>query len=145
MKLLETVMVISIALVVMILVYLPFATYRKSQALSGATENILSLLSQARTDTVSSVNNNQYGLHLASTTLTLFAGSAYPGTTVQTITLPSAVIISDTSLVGNGVNVVFERVTGTTDEYGTITLQQTDDATKQRIIKVEATGLSYVQ
>ncbi len=145
MKLLEVVMVISLALLVAIMAYLPFAGYRKSQALSGATENTLSLLSKARTDTVSSVNNNQYGIHLASSSLTLFAGSSYPGTTVQTVTLPSVVVVSDTSLFGNDVNIIFDRVTGTTAAYGTITLQQVGDATKQRIIKVEATGLSYVQ
>ena len=117
---------------------------RNEQLLKGATDDIVSLLTKARTQTLSSYNSMQYGVYLNATSATLFAGASYvAGNASNTVSLfdPSiAVATSSISLNGGGSSILFDRLTGGTNNYGTIVVNVSSDVSRNKTITVTKTG-----
>jgi hypothetical protein len=121
-----------------------FSNYRDNQALSGAVQEVLSLLHEARQDTLASLDASAYGVHFETSAVTYFKGSAYAmgSPDNSAVALDSAVEISDISLAGGGSDVVFERLTGAVSAYGSVTLRSVGNTAKIRTITVLPTGIA---
>jgi len=119
-----------------------FVSYQRKEALDKNTAKIEALLEQARSMTLSSKDDTQYGVHIESGKLVLFQGNAYsPAAATNLITnLPGSVIAS-TTLSGGGNDIIFDRIQGTTNEYGTTTLSLTAQASSTKSIIIYKTGL----
>ena len=63
-----------------------------------------------------------------------------PDSNNKEIIFDQAVYISNISLTGAGVNVIFNRLIGKTDEDGTITIELTSDSTTNNVIHIYPTG-----
>lgn len=116
--------------------------FHRAQVLRTTSEEIISLLNDARSRTFSSENSSQYGVHVTSSDATLYIGPTYTsGTSTNKVTtIDSLVSISSISLNGGVSDVLFNRLSGDTNGYGTITLQLVSDATKQKVITILKTG-----
>ncbi len=141
--LLQMIIVVVIIAVISTVVVYNLSAYRTSQALKNAEDDIASLLGQARAQTLSSQNSSQYGVHLQSTKAALFTGAAYSSgaSTNKEIIFDTAVTLASISLSGGGADVVFNRLTGETSQYGTATVQLVSDSTKTKTITISKTGL----
>lgn len=97
---------------------------RAHDALLGSTETVVHALSTARADTLASRGGSQYGVHFASTTVTIFPGSTWSPTAASTTVfqLVPGVLVSDLALEGGGADIVFQRLTGKTSQPGTVSL-----------------------
>lgn len=141
--LIEILIVIAILGIISSIVLLNLSQFRNEQLLKNTTLDVVSLLSKARQDTLSSVNSTNYGVHFDSNQAVLFTGSVYSSNNVtnEPVVFSSKVNISIPSglNIGGGSDVIFERLTGETIG-GTIKLQLTSDATRQKIITVGKTG-----
>lgn len=137
---LEIVLAVAILALAAALVIFSFAGLRDGQLLSAGAEEIVSLLSLARGKTLSSEAQSQYGVYFESTRAVFFRGSSYPGVTEEEVVFDSLLQLSDISLVG-GPSVVFERLTGVTQNTGQLTLSLVSDAAKKRVLQVNSTGL----
>ncbi|MEI6400264.1 MAG: type II secretion system protein [bacterium] len=117
---------------------------RNEQLLKGTTDDIVSLLTKARTQTLSSYNSMQYGVYLNATSATLFAGSSYvAGNASNTISLfdsSISVATSSLSLNGGGSSILFDRLTGGTNNYGTIVVNVSSNVSRNKTITVTKTG-----
>jgi len=118
----ELLVVLGIIALIMGISLTTFINYRKQQAFTKDSESVVEILSQARDQTLSSKNASQYGVHFASTKITLFTGSTYFAGDSSNIDFPltSTDIILSISLTGGGSDVVFNRLTGETSQNGTI-------------------------
>lgn len=143
--LIEIIIVISIIIMISVLVLPNLTRFKKDQSLRNTTEEIVSLLSKARNNTMASLNLNNYGVHFESSQVVLFAGSTYNSADPlnEIIMFDPLVKIPATGgiNVGGGSNVVFERMTGNTSNNGTIILQLSADSTRQKIITISKVGL----
>ena len=76
---------------------LSFSAFRNSNILFVETENIVSLISQARNDTLSSKNDTVYGVHVESNRVVLFEGSTFsePDPENIEISLDTSVMLTD--------------------------------------------------
>lgn len=141
--LIEILMVITILGIISSIVILNLSQFRNEQLLKNTTLDVVSLLSKARQNTLSSVNSTNYGVHFDSNKAVLFTGSVYSSNnaTNEPIVFSSKVIIPTPSglNIGGGSDVIFERLTGETIG-GTIKIQLTSDSTKQKIITIGKTG-----
>ncbi len=141
--LLEVIVAIAIILLVLGLMIFSLANFRRTQLLSGTTEQLIGLLNEARSRTISAVDGAQHGVHLTSNRAQLFQGAAYSGGTIkQTLDLDSALTL--TWFLGGSAGVsdiIFQKLTGKTGQYGTTTLSLTFDSSKNRVISIESTGL----
>lgn len=123
------------------------SNYRDTQALTSSTETILSALSEARTKTISSENNSQFGVYFESGRAVIFPGTVFsePNSVNLEFKIERAVLISTTSLALSPNSVVFKKITGGTDNYGTIVLSLKSNSGKTKTISVSKTGSVAVQ
>ncbi|MCC2630348.1 MAG: seg [Candidatus Paceibacter sp.] len=144
--LVEILITIGIMLVMVGIIFASFNQFRASQGLEKDTETIVEILQQARAQTLSSKNATAYGVHFASTTVTMFTGSSYSVSDPnnQVFSLISIDTIFSLSLTGGGTDVVFQRLTGETSQSGTITLTS-QGTTRTRTITIYKTGLVQYQ
>lgn len=142
--LVELVAVLAIAAMLASIIVTSFSKFRSSKVLDTTTENILSVLSMARGDTISAQDGYQYGVHFESSKVVKFRGATYSsGDSVNEIfTLDSAIEVSSIALSGAGADVVFDRLTGKTSQPGTVTVRIKNDTTKTRTITILGTGVA---
>lgn len=144
-NILSILITIAILALVAWLVLISYANVRANALLKNGVEQVLSTLTATRAKTLAGIDNAQYGVYLQSDRLVVFRGSAYPGTTVETVMLDSAVTIPTITLSGGGSSVVFARLTGATGQAGTLVMRLVSDPSKQKTITILATGAAYAQ
>ena len=147
--LIELLIVVTIGLLLTLFMTLPFRSFQDNQVLENAEDAMTAFIIQARTQTLSSYNDSSYGIHFSSSPtaqssqIVMFKGTTYSPTDPNNTTLnlsTNATIVS-VSLQGGGVDTIFNRLTGGTDEYGTITLQVIPGATTYtKVITINKAG-----
>ncbi len=119
-----------------------FPAYRRSVNLNTAVETGTVLLAKARTRTLASVGATRHGVHFETSRMVLFRGATYnaldPANEVAD--LPNGVEIFSITLNGGGVDVVFDRLTGGTNSFGTVTLRSSADPEKTKVLTILKTG-----
>jgi type II secretory pathway pseudopilin PulG len=122
--LVEILLVIGIVFILSTILLTSFTNLRSNQAIMKNTETVVAVLRQARNQTLSSKNSSVYGVHFATSTITLFTGGTYSSlnSTNQDFIFPSSDSILTTTLNGNGKDVVFNRLSGETSQNGTIVI-----------------------
>lgn len=141
-SLLELITIIVVLFLISIVVVPRLIDFQREQALKNTTENIISLLNKAKTDSLSSLNSSNYGVHFTTNSAIYFIGDTFNSSDLNNhqIDFDSGVAISETSLNGGGNDVIFPRLTGDPIGYGTITLYLTSDPDRQKIITISQTG-----
>lgn len=141
---LEILVAISIVTIAVTMVTFSFSKLNSRQALDKSTALVVSTLNEARSMTLSSVGGSQYGVNLQNSQLVLFKGTIYSSSDPNNIinTLNSLVDIRNITLTGGGTNVVFKRLTGYTDQTGTLELFLKADPTNYKVITIGSTGLT---
>ena len=116
---------------------------RGRDALVSSSETIVSALTTARANTLAARGGMQYGVHFASTSVTIFPGSVWSATLTGTSTYRLIPGVEVSSLTLNGgpqvVDIVFDRLTGKTARYGTTTLRAPATGATSTIM-VESSG-----
>ena len=137
----EVIVVVAILVMVVGIMLFSLTDFRRTQLLSGTTEQLIGLLNEARSRTLAAVEGAQHGVHLSANQLQLFQGVTYAGGTVkQTLAIDPALTLAY-SLNGGVGDIIFQKLTGKTNQYGTATLSLASDSTKNRVISIESTGL----
>lgn len=139
----ETLIVIAIIAVIVTIVVSAFSKFNNNQSLGGAIGEVTSTLNEARANTLASYDNSAYGVHFQTDKVVLFKGGVYSSSDSdnEDVILSSKISISNISLTGGGSDVVFKRLTGKTDQNGTITLSLISDPTKTKTITIHGSGI----
>src|SRR3989344_2391927 len=106
--LLELLVALVILVMLGVLAIQPLAKFRTNEALDAATTQILSLINEARQNTLASKNDTVYGVHFAEDEVVLFDGATFSASDPdnRVYDLDNSVHISNISISG-GSNVVF--------------------------------------
>lgn len=120
-----------------------FQTANSGEALDTNALKVSAELNEARSLTLSSKNADQFGVHFATSSITLFEGTSFvSGSATNTVsTLNPLVQISSITLSGGGSDVIFQRLTGKTSQSGTITLSLIGSPSSTKTITIYATGI----
>lgn len=139
----ETLTAIAILVVILTITIVSFTLFQQERDLDGATEGLTSTLEQARSQTLASQNQTVSGVHLEADRYVLFEGVAYVAgaPTNQAFTLPSSIELAGWALAGGGADVVFERLTGKTNQPGSATLRIRNRPTRTKAVTILATGI----
>ena len=137
--LIELLIVLAIILLILIIVLPRFSDIRENQSLKNASENAISILDQARSQSTASIDSSTYGVHFETNKMVLFKGSSYSSSDPDNIDVPilTPAYISDTSLTGDAEDVVFDRLKGLPDVSGTVTISTTSQS---QIINISSSG-----
>ncbi|MCX6731801.1 MAG: prepilin-type N-terminal cleavage/methylation domain-containing protein [Candidatus Parcubacteria bacterium] len=140
---LEIIISLAIILILVIAIVFSFSSFRNNRELTNAAQETINLLNLARSKTLSSEGSSQYGIHFESSRIVLFRGTSFSESSPDNIVsaLSSLLEISAINLNGGGNNLVFQRLTGKTDNYGIITLRIKSDIGKTKIIEIKKTGI----
>jgi hypothetical protein len=136
---------VAIGLLLLSIVSISFTSFRNAQTLENSVSEIISLIREARGKTLSSEDSSQYGLHFEASRMVFFKGTVFkePGPAApynREIQLSPLVEISSISLAGGGSDVIFKRLTGGTNQYGSVVLRVKSDTSKTRTININSTG-----
>lgn len=120
----ELLVVIAIIGILVTIIVTALPRFGKVQALDRDAEVVMEILHQAHSQTLSSHNDTQYGVHVGSNTLTLFTGGTYSAgaSSNQVFTLQTSGVVLTPTLTGGGSDVVFKRLSGETTQDGTIVI-----------------------
>lgn len=137
--------VIAVVATLLLLVGIALASYRtfgRNVTLGTAAESLVIALDQARSRTLASEGDSQYGVHLEDNTYTLFQGTTYNAASSanEVHTLPAGIEFGTITLQEGGANVVFESVSGTTANTGTVVVRLAETPATLQTINVSAQG-----
>ena len=143
--LIEIITVIAILVILLLLTVSVFGRFKERQAIDVNAQIVAEALREARDKTLDSLDASAYGVHLASTTVTVFKGATYSPSDPenQERILASPVIVSSSTI--SGVDILFERLTGETSDSGSIFVGVEGKSSPLKEIVVESTGLVYVK
>ncbi len=145
--LIEIIIVIAILI---ILITVPITSYYsifKKSDLNNGVQEFVSILNVAQNKSLSSENNSQYGVYLDALTspnkYVLFKGVSYALRDVsydKIYFLPQKVEYLSINLNG-GSEVVFDKLTGATQESGSISLRLKTDASQTKTVYISNIGV----
>ena len=140
--LVEVLIVLGILAILSVIIFSTFIEFRKNQALVMDTDTIVEVLRQARNQTLLSKGPSVYGVHFTSSKITLFTGENYVDNNVanQDFTLNSTDTILTINIVPAGADIVFNRLTGETVNFGTIVVSLSGGS-KSKTVTIYKTGL----
>ncbi|MBI2475795.1 MAG: prepilin-type N-terminal cleavage/methylation domain-containing protein [Candidatus Taylorbacteria bacterium] len=143
--LLEMLVVLALAGIVTLVVTGVFSKAAGREALDKETAVVLSLLDQARSQTLSAKNSSVYGVHFEAAKAVLFAGPVYSSSDASNVIEPMnpLVQISAITLAGGGSEVLFKALTGETAQSGTVVLSLAASPTQSKSITIFATGIAF--
>lgn len=139
----EIVIVLIIAAMIFLVATSAFSRFNRNQALGASAEEIVSVLEQARGQSLASKDDDTYGVHFESDRVVLFRGNSYNPSDAanQTILLSSATTIVNISLIGGGTDLFFRKITGITNESGTVRVALVRDTNASTTISILPTGV----
>ena len=141
--LVEILVVISI-LVIMVSIIVPsFNSMRERQALNNAVADVLTSLNKALSQSSSSLDSSEYGVHFQSDKVIIFKGQVYSSldSTNEIINIISPAYISNVTLnsvSGTSGEMYFNRFSNIASKTGTITVSTTNFS---KIITIGALGI----
>jgi len=138
----ELFIVLSILAILIAIILSTFVSIRKNEALNKDTENIVQILRQARSETLTSQNASQYGVHFSAQMITIYTGPTYssPNATNRDFILGEDDSIITINLASGGNNIIFNRLTGETNQNGIIVVSSPTTG-RTKTVTVYKTGL----
>lgn len=142
-------LVIALAILAIVgMISIPSIMYLvKLPPLNSAAEEIISTLKLAQNKTISSEGNSQYGVYFKMVTdpheLILFKGQSYElrdQAFDKSYPLPLSVELYGTDL-GGGSEIVFDKLTGSTANAGSISLRLKNDTDQVKIVYIDNSGI----
>ncbi len=139
----ELLVVVAILGVVASIVTYSLASARRNQILKNGAENIARQIVDARERTLRAKDDKSYGVHLEGDRAVLFSGVAYSASDVsnEAYLVDSALEIVNISLNGGGVDAMFERLSGKTNQYGTLEVRFKNATNIKKTINILKSGL----
>jgi len=141
--LMEVLVGIAILLFLSVIAMSVFSNLRNTQSLNGSVEQIITVIEEARVKTLSSSKSLQYGVRFGSDKIVLFEGGVFIEGAInnQETLFPDSVEIYAVLLNEGGSDVIFRKLTGETDQFGTISVRSKKNQSVSKDIKIKSTGV----
>ncbi len=118
-----------------------FVSFARREALDSTVSAVAAGLRDARTRTMASINDSQYGVQIDTDRFTLFSNSYVLGATGNEINMLNSRIKMSSSVP----SFTFSRISGNSSASGTIDVYVASDPTNRKTINVQGTGLISTQ
>lgn len=142
-SLLEIIFVLSIMMLLFVGGTKAFTEMKNKRQLDDSVNRVENLLKEAKSMTTSAVGLYRYGVHFDADKATLFTGDDYLPESVdnKVLDLNNIAFISEISLNGGGQEIIFNKLTGETDQSGSLKVTLHSDSSKFRVISVSPLGV----
>jgi len=139
----ELMAVLAIMMILVSMVFQQGRLLNNTVELENASKNTDLKIRTAKVRSIGALNDKNYGIHFENAKVVIFDGTgAYADGSVanETFILPENIEISNIALSGGGSDIIFERLTGNTSNYGSISLRSKKDLSKIKTIYINASG-----
>ncbi len=138
----ETLIVIAVIALIITLTIVSYRYFEKRTELETTAQKITAILKSAQTKTLASEDDSQYGVHFKSNQYILFKDDIYQEGTAdnKTYQLSNQIEISQINLAQATSSIVFQRINGQTNDYGTITLTSLSQSGETKTINIQSSG-----
>lgn len=146
MRLIEILIAIAIILILAGTTAGLLTPFRTTETLLGGTDAALQALRGARSEALGGRNGKKYGVHFETDKATVFPGSSFgsaPAASSTVFIFPKGATLGTTSFAGGGTDVFFERITGKTNNFGTLTITVASASSSTKTITILRTGVVY--
>jgi len=142
----ELLVVVAIILFLAATGVISYLSFKSQTELSVWANNIVESVALAKNKTLQAEYGEQHGVHFETDRFVLFRGSAYNVASASNIIyiLPDSLEIATISLNMATADVVFKKIIGQTDNYGSIVLQQKAGDNNSIAIHIESSGSARV-
>lgn len=143
--LIEILVAISIMLIMLAITIDMTKSLNDSVNLENAGKNVDLKIRTAKSRSIGALGDSNYGVHFETSRVVVFAGSTFDDSDPENevFTLPDKIEIDVASIdFGGGNDLVFERLTGNTSDYGSVSLRVINDVSKTRTIFINSNGQS---
>ena len=121
-----------------------FNASRNVRDLTTSAQNMISIIRVAQSKTLAGENDSSWGVHLQTNQITLFAGDTFAASTfTQAYALPPSIEITNIALTGGGSDIIFQRVTGQTNQNGTFALDVIASPSNLFSVTIDSSGKIY--
>ncbi len=141
---LELLVVIAILGILSAVIVPSFLNFRRNSILNTETLQVVTLINKARLSSMSSKGDTQYGIHFEATQAVLFQGTTYSSiaSTNEVYVFNTALTLSPITINGGGADVVFQKITGATNQNSTTTLSIIGSTTASSTVIIRPTGVA---
>ncbi len=139
--LLEILVAVGILVILLAIAMAAYGNFSRQIDLDVTTQGMLSVLRDARSRTLASEAETNYGVHFETDKYVLFPGAVYNASASanRVYNLSSSEIYS-INLNGGGSEVVFDRIRGTTDQDGNVGIRLVDNPSRTQTILIDPGG-----
>lgn len=145
--LIELLVVLGVLITLTATTFPAFRSFQKESDLTNSVEEIINALRFVQNKTLASEENSQWGVWFSTSTTphqyTLFRGENYAlraSSSDRIHKLPKTIEFYEINLAGGEPEVVFNRVVGTTNQSGKISLRLKDDTSKTKQVVIGPSG-----
>lgn len=120
-----------------------FTRATDTEALKKDAQGIVAIINEARSLSLASKNALQYGVHLEEFQVVLFEGNSYASSSLSNKYQPfnRRVHKFSHSLNGGGDDIVFSRLTGETNNFGTIKISLINNSLSSTTVSINNNGV----
>lgn len=143
--LVELIIVIGIFTILVVVAIISAFSFRANIELMDTANEVIEELRLAQSKTTASEDASAYGIHLESDRITLFKGSDFSSRNSafdEVYIFPQRVEISSWDVGGD--DIVFERISGSTQNSGTITFCLASNPAKTKSVSISASGEAFL-
>lgn len=146
-SLIEIIAVLAIGGILVSVVLFSFSSFRNSKIIDVSADQVLSVINEARVKSVSSEDYSRFGVHFEVGKAVFFKGDSYSGQNSANVEMELSPLaeISDIYFNGGGSDIVFQKLTGKTGNYGSLRVRLKSDNSKYKTISVKSTGIVNIQ
>ncbi len=121
-----------------------FLNSRNARDLTTSRQSVISLLRLAQARTLAGQDGSVWGVHLEQTQAVLFRGNSYGSATyTRALALPQTVQITNILLTGGGMDVIFKKMSGETDQDGSFSMRIIGSSILPSSVVIEKIGKVY--
>ena len=136
------VLVVIFVIVMISIAIINYRSFGQKTELDNTAQNILSALRLAQTKTIASEQASQYGVHFENSQYVSFAGNIYqptdPDNKIHQV--PNRLEIYEIDLLDEGSDVVFQKISGHTNQNGAIGLRMISQPSEIKTIVIHSFG-----
>ncbi|PIR70189.1 MAG: hypothetical protein COU46_02890 [Candidatus Niyogibacteria bacterium CG10_big_fil_rev_8_21_14_0_10_42_19] len=138
----ELLIAASLIIIISTLALSVFPRFKQSAELNSYAETGLSTLAEAKLNTLSSKGASNYGVHFETNKIVLFKGDLYNAGNPENkeVLLGKTVEIGCLSLNGGGADVIFNRSTGGTSQFGAVVFNSKINKLSSKTIVIQPAG-----
>ncbi len=145
--LIEVIVVVAVTAIIATIIVKSYSLFNIKVSLESDVGRVATALYRARADTIVGRGGLQYGVHFDSNKAVLFQGASYSSgaSTNKNFPFSTRVSITSVSLSGGGNEVIFDKLTGTTVNFGTIKFGTSGVASATSTITISNNGIMTIK